>query len=141
MNREETIKLDNIWIDVVKAINKITNNDSEKVQSMAESIKEINKALKSSESDQLLYTNALVCSRFPEIIFAQNSGIIEVSKEAMKSQPLSIQSDSLKAIGILLYKAVLAEKALQTAQEAGKIVINRAVNNLMILDSFGLRQP
>ena len=140
MNREEAFKLDNIWIDVVKAINKITNNDSEKIKSMAESIKEINKALKSGESNQLLYTNALVCSRFPEIIFAQNSGIIEVSKEAMKSQPLSVQSDSLKAIGILLYKAVLAEKALQTAQEAGKIVINRAVNNL-ILDSFGLQQP
>lgn len=139
MNREETIKLDNIWIDVVKAINKITNNDSEKVQSMAESIKEINKALKSSESDQLLYTNALVCSRFPEIIFAQNSGIIEVSKEAMESQPLTVQYDSLKAIGILLYKSILAEKALQATQEAGKIVINRAVNNL-IIDSFGLRQ-
>lgn len=140
MNNEDTIKLDNIWIDVVKAIDKITNCDSEKVKSMAESIKEINKALKSGESDQLLYTNALVCSRFPEIIFAQNSGIIEVSKEAMESQPLSVKSDSLKAIGILLYKAVLAEKALQTAQEAGKIVINRAVNNL-ILDSFGLQQP
>ena len=140
MNREETVKLDNIWIDVVKAIDKITSNDSEKVKSMAESIKEINKALKTGESNQLLYTNALVCSRFPEIIFAQNSGIIEVSKEAMKSQPLLVQSYSLKAIGILLYKAVLAEKALQTAQEAGKIVTNRALNNL-ILDSFGLQQP
>ena len=138
MNREETVKLDDIWIDVVKAIDKITSNDSEKVKSMAESIKEINKALKSGESDQLLYTNALVCSRFPEIIFAQNSGIIEVSKEAMESQPLSVQSDALKTIGILLYKSILAEKALQATQEAGKIVINRAVNNL-ILDSFGLR--
>ena len=58
----------------------------------------------------------------------------------MESQPLSVQSDALKAIGILLYKVILAEKALQTAQEAGKIVINRAVNNL-ILDSLGLRQP
>ena len=140
MNREETVKLDDIWIDVVKAIDKITSNDSEKVKSMAESIKEIKKALKTGESDQLLYTNALVCSRFPEIIFAQNSGIIEVSKEAMESQPLSVQSDALKTIGILLYKAILAEKALQTAQEAGKIVINRAVNNL-ILDSLGLQQP
>ena len=140
MNREETIKLDNIWIDVVKAIDKITNCDSEKVKSMAESIKEINNALKSGESDQLLYTNALVCSRFPEIIFAQNSGIIEVSKEAMVSQPLLVQSDSLKTIGILLYKAIMVEKALQATQEAGKIVINRAVNNL-ILDSFGLQQP
>ena len=139
MNREETIKLDNIWIDVVKAIDKISYCDSEKVKSMAESIKEINKALKTGESDQLLYTNALVCSRFPEIIFAQNSGIIEVSKEAMESQPLLIQSDSLKAIGILLYKSILAEKVLQATQEAGKIVINRAVNNL-IIDSFGLRQ-
>ena len=139
MKDEETIKLDNIWIDVAKAINKITNCDSEKVKSLAESIKEINKALKTGESDQLLYTNALVCSRFPEIIFAQNSGIIEVSKEAMESQPLQVQSDSLKAIGILLYKSILAEKALQATQEAGKIAINRAVNNL-ILDSFGLRQ-
>ena len=140
MNREENIKLDNIWIDVVKAIDKITNNDSEKAKSIAESIKEIKKALKSGDSDKLLYTNALVCSRFPEIIFAQNSGIIEVSKEAMESQPLSVQSDALKAIGILLYKAILAEKTLQGAQEAGKIVIIRATNNL-ILDSFGLQQP
>ena len=140
MNNEDTVKLDNIWIDVVKAIDKITNCNSEKVKSMAESIKEINKALKTGESDQLLYTNALVCCRFPEIIFAQNSGIIEVSKEAMESQPLLVQSDSLKAIGILLYKAIMVEKALQATQEAGKIVINRAVNNL-ILDSFGLQQP
>ena len=35
MNREENVKLDNICIDVVKAINKITNNDSEKIKSMA----------------------------------------------------------------------------------------------------------
>ena len=140
MNREETVKLDNIWIDVVKAINKITNNDSEKVKSMAESIKEINEALKSGESSKLLHTNALVCSRFPEIIFAQNSGIIEVSKEAMQSQPLQVQSDSLKAIGILLYKSILAEKALQATQEAGKVIIKQAAKNL-IPDSFGLRQP
>ena len=139
MKDEETIKLDNIWIDVAKAINKITNCDSEKVKSMAESIKEIKKALKTGESDQLLYTNALICSRFPEIIFAQNSGIIEVSKEAMESQPLQVQSDSLKAIGILLYKSILAEKALQATQEAGKIIIKQAVRNL-IKDSLGLRQ-
>ena len=83
MNREENVKLDNIWIDVVKAIDKITNNDSVKVKSMAESIKEINKALKTGESNQLLYTNALACSRFPEIIFAQNShnnGVIYIGK-------------------------------------------------------------
>ena len=107
---------------------------------MTESIKEITKALKTGESDQLLYTNALVCSRFPEIIFAQNSGIIEVSKEAMEAQPLQVQSDSLKAIGILLYKSILAEKALQATQEAGKIILKQAVRNL-IQDSFGLRQP
>ena len=140
MNREENVKLDNIWIDVVKAIDKITNNDSVKVKSMAESIKEINKALITGESDQLLYTNALICSRFPEIIFAQNSGIIEVSKEAMESQPILVQSDSIKAIGILLYKSILAEKALQATQEAGKVIIKQAAKNL-IPDSFGLRQP
>ena len=140
MNNEDTIKLNNIWIDVVKAIDKISNCDSEKVKSMAESIKEINKALKSGESAQLLYTNALVCSRFPEIIFAQNSGIIEISKEAMESQPLTVQCDSLKAIGILLYNAILAEQALQVSQEAGKIIIKQTAKNL-IQDSFGLRQP
>lgn len=140
MNNEDTIKLDNIWIDVVKTIDKITNNDSEKVKSLAASINEINKALKTGESDQLLYTNALVCSRFPEIIFAQNSGIIEISKEAMESQLLTVQSDSLKAIGIRLYNAILAEKALQASQEAGKIIIKQTAKNL-IQDSFGLRQP
>lgn len=140
MNREETVKLDNIWIDVAKAINKITNCDSEKVKSLAESIKEINKALKTGESDQLLYTNALICSRFPEIIFAQNSGIIEVSKEAMESQPLQVQSDSLKAIGILLYKSILAEKTLQASQEAGKIAIKQAMRNFFG-GTFGLLWP
>ena len=140
MNNEDTIKLDNIWIDVVKAIDKISNCDSEKVKSMAESIKEIHKALKTGESAQLLYTNALVCSIFPEIIFAQNSGIIEVSKEAMESQPLQIQSDSLKAIGILLYKSILAEKALQATQEAGKIAMKQAMKNFFG-DSFGLLRP
>ena len=108
--------------------------------SMAESIKEIHKALKTGESAQLLYTNALVCSIFPEIIFAQNSGIIEVSKEAMESQPLQIQSDSLKAIGILLYKSILAEKALQATQEAGKIAMKQAMKNFFG-DSFGLLRP
>lgn len=140
MNREETVKLDNIWIDVVKAIDKITNNDSEKVKSMAESIKEIKKALKSGESSKLLHTNVLVCSRFPEIIFAQNSGIIEVSKEVMESQPLLVQSDSLKAIGILLYKSILAEKTLQASQEAGKIAIKQAMSNFFG-GTFGLLWP
>ena len=140
MNNEDTIKLDNILIDVVKAIDKISNCDSEKVKSMAASINEINKALKTGESDQLLYTNALVCSRFPEIIFAQNSGIIEVSKEAMESQALLVQSDSLKAIGILLYKAILAEKTLQVSQEAGKITIKQAMRNFFG-DTFGLLRP
>ena len=107
---------------------------------MAESIKEINKTLKSFESDQLLYTNALVCSRFPEIIFAQNSGIIEVSKEAIKSQPLTVQYDSLKAIGILLYKSILAEKALQASQEAGEIAIKQAMRNFFG-DTFELLWP
>ena len=140
MNKEDTIKLNNTWIDIVKTINKITSCDSEKVKNMAESIKEINKTLKSGEKSKLLHTNALICSKFPEIIFAQNSGIIEVSRETMESQPLLVQSDSLKAIGILLYKSIRVEKTLQTVQEAGKIVINRATSNL-ILDSFGLRQP
>ena len=140
MTDEETIKLDNIWIDVVKAVNKITNDDSEKVKSLAETIKEIEHALESCENSELLHINAVACSRFPEIIFAQNSGITKVTQETLESQPISVQSDSLKAIGIQLYKAILAEKALQAAQEAGKIVVDKAIKNLMA-DFLGLRQP
>ena len=139
MTDEETIKLDNIWIDVVKAVNKITNDDSEKVQSLAETIKEIKHALESCENSELLHINAVACSRFPEIIFAHNSGITKVTQETLESQPISVQRDSLKVIGILLYKAILTEKVLQAAQEAGKIVIDKAVKNLMA-DFWGLRQ-
>lgn len=64
-----------------------------------------NTALAVTEITVVLVT-VYICSRFPEIIFAQNSGIIEVSKEAKESQPLHVQSDSLKAIGILLYKSI-----------------------------------
>ena len=140
MKKEETNNLDSIWIDVVKAIDNIKNNHSEKAKQLIESINEINMALKSGERDRIMYTNFLICSRFPEIIFAQNSGIIEVSKEAMESQALLVQSDSLKAIGILLYKAILAEKTLQVSQEAGKIAIKQAMRNFFG-DTFGLLRP
>ena len=140
MDSEETIKIDNIWIDVVRTIYKVMNSDSEKVKSLVESIKGIDKSLKSHERDQMLYTNALVCTKFPEIIFAQNSGILRVSREFMQVQPISVLCDSLKAIGIRLYNAILAEKALQASQEAGKIIIKQTAKNL-IQDSLGLQQP
>ena len=130
MKKEETINLDSIWIDVVKAIDNIKNNDSEKAKQLIESINEINMALKSSERARLLYTNALICSRFPEIIFAPNSGINRVSKEFMETMSISIQRDSLKAIGIQLYNAFVADKLIQAMGEAGKISIKQALRNL-----------
>lgn len=130
MKKEETNNLDSIWIDVVKAIDNIKNNDSEKAKQLIESINEINMALKSSERDRLLYTNALICSRFPEIIFAPNSGINRVSKEFMETMSISIQRDSLKAIGIQLYNAFVADKLIQLMGEAGKISIKQALRNL-----------
>ena len=87
-------------------------------------------ALKSGESDRLLYTNALICSRFPEIIFAPNSGINRVSKEFMETMSISTQRDSLKAIGIQLYNAIVADKLIQAMGEAGKISIKQALRNL-----------
>ena len=53
MKKEETINLDSIWIDVVKAIDNIKNNDSEKAKQLIESINEINMALKSGERDRI----------------------------------------------------------------------------------------
>ena len=139
MKNGETIKLDNIWIDVMKFISKISNDESEKVKSMAESIKDINTALKSCERNKMLYTNALICSRFPEIIFAPNSGVIQVSREFMEDQPISVLSDSLMAIGIQLRNAIDAEKVIQAAKECGKIVVKRAIENY-IQDTCGLYQ-
>lgn len=116
MDCEETNKLDNIWIDVVRTIYKVMNSDSEKVKNLVESIKGIDESLKSHERDQMLFTNALVCTKFPEIIFAQNSGILQVSREFMQVQPISVLCDSLKAIGIQLHNAIIAEKAIQALQ-------------------------
>ena len=53
---------------------------------------------------------------------------------------LEVQSDALKAIGILLYKSILAEKALQATQEAEKIAIKQAMRNFFG-DTFGLLWP
>lgn len=138
MKKEETINLDSIWIDVVKAIDNIKNKDSEKARQLIESINEINMALKSDENDRIMYTNFLICSRFPEIVFAQNSGINKISAEFMRSQPAVVQSYSLKLIGILLYNSIKSEKAIQATQEAGKIAINQAIKNF-IPRIFGLR--
>ena len=139
MDCEETIKLDNIWIDVVRTIYKVMNSDSEKVKNLVESIKGIDESLISHERDQMLFTNALVCTKFPEIIFGQNSGILRVSREFMQDQPISVLCDSLKAIGMQLHNAIIAEKAIQALQEVEKTVIKSAIDNC-IYDDCGLYQ-
>lgn len=86
-------------------------------------------ALKSGERDRIMYTNFLICSRFSEIVFAQNSGINRVSKEFMETMSISTQRESLKAIGIQLYNAFVADKLIQAMGEAGKISIKQALGN------------
>ena len=130
MKKEETINLDSIWIDVVKAIDNIKNKDSEKARQLIESINEINMALKSDENDRIMYTNFLICSRFPEIVFAQNSGINKISAEFMRSQPTVVQSYSLKLIGILLYNSIKSEKAIQPLRKLGKLLLTRPSKTL-----------
>lgn len=139
MNSEETIKLDNLWIDVVKVISKIKNDDSEKIKSMVESITEIDRTLKSHERNQMLYINSLLCSKYPAIIFAEKSGILQVSREFMEAQSLSVLSDALKAIGIQLRNAIFAEKTIQALQEAGKTAIKCGIDNY-IGNVYGLYQ-
>ena len=65
--------------------------------------------------------------------------VIQVSREFMEDQPISVLSDSLMAIGIQLRNAIDAEKVIQAAKECGKIVVKRAIENY-IQDTCGLYQ-
>ena len=110
---------------------KVLTTDPPKVKQLKETLKRIDGVLKSGYSDLLLYENKNVCSEFPEIVFAPQSGITRTSEEFLRSKSQDIQYDSLKAIGLVLYDAVKAGKAIQAFEEAGKVAIKKAGEDLL----------
>lgn len=121
----------NVGLDIGIAAYKVLATDPPKVKQLKEAIKKIDKVLKSGYTDQLLYENQSVCSQFPEIIFASQSGITRTTEDFLRSQSRQIQYESLKTIGLLLYDAVKAGKAIQIFEEAGKIAIKKSGDKLL----------
>lgn len=115
----------NVGLDIGIAAYKVLATDPPKVKQLKEAIKKIDKVLKSGYTDQLLYENQSVCSQFPEIIFARQSGITRTTEGFLRSQSRQIQYESLKTIGLVLYDAIKAGKAIQIFDEAGKIALQK----------------
>ena len=115
----------NVGLDIGIAAYKVLATDPPKVKLLKEAIKKIDEVLKSGYTDQLLFENQSVCSKFPEIIFARQSGITRTTEDFLRSQSRRIQYESLKTIGLLLYDAVKAGKAIQIFEEAGKVVLKQ----------------
>ena len=121
----------NLGLDIGIAAYKVLTTDPPKVKQLKEAIARIDEVLISGHSDRLLYENQSVCSEFPEIVFARQSGITRTTEEFMRSQPQSIQYESLKAIGLVLYDAVKAGKAIQAFEEASKVAIQKAREDIL----------
>ena len=121
----------NLGLNIGIATYKVLTTDPPKVKQLKEAIKRIDEVLKSGYSDRLLYENQSVCSEFPEIVFARQSGITRTTEEFMRSQPQSIQYESLKAIGLVLYDAVKACKAIQAFEEVSKVAIKKTREDIL----------
>lgn len=117
----------NLGLDIGIAAYKVLATDPPKVKHLKEAIKKIDETLKSGYTDLLLYKNQSVCSEFPEIIFARQSGITRTTEDFMRSQSRQIQYESLKTIGLVLYDAVKAGKTIQTFEETGKVAIKKGI--------------
>lgn len=121
----------NLGLNIGIATYKVLTTDPPKVKQLKEAIARIDEVLISGHSDRLLYENQSVCSEFPEIIFARQSGITRTTEEFMRSQPQSIQYESLKAIGLVLYDAVKAGKAIQAFEEASKVALKKVGEDIL----------
>lgn len=121
----------NVGLDIGIAAYKVLATDPPKAKQLKEAIKKIDKVLKSGYTDQLLYENQSICSQFPEITFARQSGITRTTEDFLRSQSRQIQYKSLKTIGLVLYDAVKAGKAIQIFEEAGKIAIKKSGDKLL----------
>lgn len=121
----------NVGLDIGIAAYKVLATDPPKIKQLKEAIKKIDKVLKSGYTDQLLYENQSVCSQFPEIIFARQSGITRTTEDFLRSRSRQIQYESLKTIGLVLYDAVNAGKTIQIFEEAGKVVLKQTGEYLL----------
>lgn len=121
----------NLGLNIGIATYKVLTTDPPKVKQLKEAIAMIDEVLISGHSDRLLYENQSVCSEFPEIVFARQSGITRTTEEFMRSQPQSIQYESLKAIGLVLYDAVKAGKAIQAFEEASKVALKKVGEDIL----------
>lgn len=121
----------NLGLNIGIATYKVLTTDPPKVKQLKEAIKRIDEVLKSGYSDLLLYENRIVSSEFPEIIFARQSGITRTTEEFLRSQSQHIQYESLKAIGLALYDAVKAGKAIQAFEKASKVAIKKAREDIL----------
>ena len=121
----------NLGLNIGIATYKVLTTDPPKVKQLKEAIARIDEVLISGHSDRLLYENQSVCSKFPEIVFARQSGITRTTEEFMRSQPQSIQYESLKAIGLVLYDAVKAGKAIQAFEEASKVALKKVGEDIL----------
>ena len=129
--QESNSNKENLGLNIGIATYKVLTTDPPKVKQLKEAIARIDEVLISGHSDRLLYENQSVCSEFPEIVFARQSGITRTTEEFMRSQPQSIQHESLKAIGLVLYDAVKASKAIQAFEEASKVAIKKASEDIL----------
>ena len=129
--QESNSNKENLGLNIGIATYKVLTTDPPKVKHLKEAIARIDEVLISGHSDRLLYENQSVCSEFPEIVFARQSGITRTTEEFMRSQPQSIQYESLKAIGLVLYDAVKAGKAIQAFEEASKVALKKAGEDLL----------
>ena len=121
----------NLGLNIGIATYKVLTTDPPKVKQLKEAIARIDEVLISGHSDRLLYENQSVCSEFPEIVFARQSGITRTTEEFMRSQPQSIQYESLKAIVLVLYDAVKAGKAIQAFEEASKVALKKVGEDIL----------
>lgn len=121
----------NLGLNIGIATYKVLTTDPPKVKQLKEAIARIDEVLISGHSDRLLYENQSVCSEFTEIVFARQSGITRTTEEFMRSQPQSIQYESLKAIGLVLYDAVKAGKAIQAFEEASKVALKKVGEDIL----------
>ena len=121
----------NLGLNIGIATYKVLTTAPPKVKQLKEAIARIDEVLISGHSDRLLYENQSVCSKFPEIVFARQSGITRTTEEFMRSQPQSIQCESLKAIGLVLYDAVKAGKAIQAFEEASKVALKKVGEDIL----------
>ena len=75
----------NVGLDIGIAAYKVLATDPPKVKQLKEAIQKIDEVLKSGYTDRLLYENQSICSEFPEIIFARQSGIIRTTEGLLRS--------------------------------------------------------